>query len=134
MKHRQPGRRWDKTKWRFGLATGEDAQGTIRVPHGLIVDHVQIPEFCFDPKQDFCFEIAPLVHGPLDALLLQLLLRADAVAVTVRRGWDVVGLLLGQLIKEALAAAGGTGSLATLDLNTKHVKGPASDAYSCQLP
>jgi hypothetical protein len=66
LKHRQAGRRWDKNKWRFGLATEADSQSTIRIPHGLIVDHVKIPEFSFDPKHDFVFEIAPLVYGPLD--------------------------------------------------------------------
>jgi hypothetical protein len=64
LKHRQAGRRWDKDKWRFGLATEADSQSTIRIPHGLVVDHVNIPEFCFDPKHDLVFEIVPLVYGP----------------------------------------------------------------------
>ena len=45
MKHRQKGKRWDSRKWTVGLATEKDSQNTIRIPHGLIVDHVQIPEF-----------------------------------------------------------------------------------------
>jgi hypothetical protein len=69
LKHRQVGRRWDKNKWRFGLATESDSQNTIRIPHGLVVDHVNIPEFFFDPKHDFVFEIVPLGYGPPVATL-----------------------------------------------------------------
>lgn len=48
MKHRRVGKRWDKRKWKLGLANETDSQQTIRVPHGLIVDHVKIPEFNYD--------------------------------------------------------------------------------------
>ena len=64
MKHRQPGRRWDRRKWRLGLATKQDSQHTIRIPHGLVVDHVQVPEFSFDHTRDLSFEIIPLKYGP----------------------------------------------------------------------
>jgi len=64
MKHRQPGRRWDRRKWKLGLATEQDVQDTIRIPHGLVVDHVQVPEFSFDHTKDLSFEIIPLKYGP----------------------------------------------------------------------
>jgi hypothetical protein len=64
LKHRQQGRRWDRYKWRLGLATEDDSQQTIRVPHGLVVNHVKVPEFSFDTKEDLAFEIAPLTYGP----------------------------------------------------------------------
>jgi hypothetical protein len=63
LKHRQQDRRWDRYKWRIGLATEDDSQQTIRVPHGLVVNHVQVPEFSFDRK-DLAFEIVPLTYGP----------------------------------------------------------------------
>ena len=34
------------------------------MPYGLVVDHVKIPEFNFNPKEDFAFEVASLVYGP----------------------------------------------------------------------
>ena len=65
MKHRQPGRRWDRRKWKLGLATKQDSQHTIRIPHGLVVDHVQVPEFTFDKTRDLSFAIMPLKYGPV---------------------------------------------------------------------
>ena len=65
LKHRQPGRRWDRNRWRVSLATEEDSQGTIEVSYGLIVDHVKIPEFGFDKRgNDLVFEVVPLMYGP----------------------------------------------------------------------
>lgn len=63
MKHRQADKRWDKAKWKLGLATAQDSQRTIRIPHGLVVDHVKIPEFSFDRSQGLVFEILPLLYG-----------------------------------------------------------------------
>jgi len=64
LKHRQPGRRWDRTKWRVSLATEEDSQRTIDVAYGLAVEHVKIPEFSFDKTDGIVFKIAPLTYGP----------------------------------------------------------------------
>jgi hypothetical protein len=63
LKHRQTGRRWDKTKWKLGLATEADSQQTTQVSYGLVVDHVKIPEFSFERSNDLVFEIVPLFHG-----------------------------------------------------------------------
>lgn len=64
MKHRQKDRRWDMKKWRLGLAEEGDSQKTIRVPHGLIVDHVEVPGFSFEKEKNPIFEIVPLLYGP----------------------------------------------------------------------
>jgi hypothetical protein len=63
LKHRQPGKRWDRNKWRVALATEDDSRGTIRIPYGLVVDHVKVPEMMFDSQMDIRFEIAPLAFG-----------------------------------------------------------------------
>jgi len=64
LKHRQQGRRWDRTKWKLGLASQADSQQTIDVSYGLVVDHVKIPEFSFEKSNDLVFEIIPLSYGP----------------------------------------------------------------------
>lgn len=51
----------DRKKWMLSLANESDTQGTIAVPHGLIVDHVKIPEFHHDRTPDF--EFTELMHG-----------------------------------------------------------------------
>jgi hypothetical protein len=48
LSHRRAGQRWDRPLWRLGLATEEDvrvSRKAMQIPHGLIVDHVHIPEF-----------------------------------------------------------------------------------------
>jgi len=61
LSKRQPGAQWDRKKWMLSLANESDTQGTIAVPHGLIVDHVKIPEFHHDRTPDF--EFTELMHG-----------------------------------------------------------------------
>jgi len=63
LAHRGRGRRWDQNKWKLALATHEDSQGSTRVPHGLLVDHVKIPEFSHDTKSPLSFEFVPLGFG-----------------------------------------------------------------------
>lgn len=62
LSQRQPGGRWDRRKWKLALANESDTQGTIRVPYGLLVDHVKIPEFHYD-ETGLEFELMPLKHG-----------------------------------------------------------------------
>jgi len=48
LQHRRAGQRWDRRFWRLALATDEDSRVSrkaLRVPYGLVVDHVRIPEF-----------------------------------------------------------------------------------------
>lgn len=61
LSQRQPGGRWDRRKWMLGLANESDTQGSIRIPYGLIVDHVKIPEF--EAKSGLDFELSELKHG-----------------------------------------------------------------------
>lgn len=62
LKHRQNRKRWDRRKWTIGLATADDTQDTIRVPHGLVVDHVLVPGFSYR-KGALKFEIVPMEFG-----------------------------------------------------------------------
>mmetsp|Transcript_11374 Transcript_11374/g.24635 ORF Transcript_11374/g.24635 Transcript_11374/m.24635 type:complete len:480 (+) Transcript_11374:105-1544(+) len=62
LSQRQPGGRWDRRKWKLALANESDTQGTIRVPYGLLVDNVKIPEFHYD-ENGLEFELIPLKHG-----------------------------------------------------------------------
>ena len=63
LQNRHPGAIWDRKNWKLGLANRDDSRGSTRVPHGLIVDNVQIPEFSIDEKSP-TFEFAPLPFGP----------------------------------------------------------------------
>jgi hypothetical protein len=63
-----PGATWDKRRWKLGLATADDSQGSTRVPHGLLVDVVSIPEFSLcrkgtDDSGGLNFDFVPLQHG-----------------------------------------------------------------------
>ena len=63
LAHRRPGEIWDKQKWHLGLATAEDSQGSTRVPHGLVVDQVSIPEFNYNRKEGLQFDFVPHGYG-----------------------------------------------------------------------
>jgi hypothetical protein len=54
----------DRRVWKLGLATADDSQGSVRVPHGLVVDQVAIPEFEYNKSEGLKFEFNPLDHGP----------------------------------------------------------------------
>mmetsp|Transcript_8775 Transcript_8775/g.12780 ORF Transcript_8775/g.12780 Transcript_8775/m.12780 type:complete len:513 (-) Transcript_8775:8-1546(-) len=59
---RGPKSRWDRNVYRLDLANEEDSQGSTRVPHGLVLDHVYIPDFIYD-RNLLSFEFAPLTFG-----------------------------------------------------------------------
>jgi hypothetical protein len=61
--HRRPGGRWDMNKYRLDLATEDDSKHSTRVPHGLIVDHVRIPDFNYNPEEGLDFQFVPLSFG-----------------------------------------------------------------------
>jgi len=63
LTHRKKGQRWDKRVWDLQLATEDDSQGSTRVPHGLIVDHVKIPEFNYDEREGLNFDFVPVRYG-----------------------------------------------------------------------
>lgn len=51
---RRAGQRWDRRFWKLGLANEDDvkvSRKALRVPYGLVVDHVRIPEFHFHRPQ-----------------------------------------------------------------------------------
>ena len=62
LKHRQNRKRWDRRRWRLALATAEDTQDTIRVPHGLVVDHVRVPGFSCN-KKNLKFDVLSMEFG-----------------------------------------------------------------------
>jgi len=64
LAHRKPGAQWDRNVWKLGLATADDAQGSLRAPEGLVVDHVSIPEFSYNKDEGLKFELKHLDHGP----------------------------------------------------------------------
>lgn len=62
LAHRKAEARWDRRIWHLGLATEKDSMGCVRVPHGLVVGNLSIPEFKHDDDLKFSFE--PLDIGP----------------------------------------------------------------------
>mmetsp|Transcript_52973 Transcript_52973/g.158568 ORF Transcript_52973/g.158568 Transcript_52973/m.158568 type:complete len:245 (+) Transcript_52973:993-1727(+) len=68
LAHRGPGHRWDRNEWMLNLATNEDSQGSTRIPYGLAVDHVSVPDFLHD-KDGLQFEFVPLSFGSGDKCL-----------------------------------------------------------------
>lgn len=64
LAHRLPGQAWDRNVWDLGLATEGDSMGSTRIPYGLCVDHMTIPEFMFNKERGLQFELVPLNFGP----------------------------------------------------------------------
>ena len=82
LKHRQNRKRWDRRRWKLALATAEDTQDTIRIPHGLVVDHVRVPGFSCN-KNDLRFNVLPMeIGGETEDMLPDLCLQ---VSLRVRR-------------------------------------------------
>ena len=63
LKHRQRHKRWDKSRWKLDLASRDDTQDTISIPHGTIVSHVKVPGFSYDSKEGLQFEFCSLDFG-----------------------------------------------------------------------
>lgn len=63
LANRRKGSRWDKDVWKLALATEDDSQSSTRIPHGLIVDHVSIPDFNYSKEAGLTFEFKPLSLG-----------------------------------------------------------------------
>mmetsp|Transcript_8694 Transcript_8694/g.21205 ORF Transcript_8694/g.21205 Transcript_8694/m.21205 type:complete len:264 (+) Transcript_8694:2-793(+) len=68
LSQRQPGARWDRRKWKLGLANESDTRGSVRVPFGLLVDHVAVPGFQISDR-GLEFEMCPLDYGSGSATL-----------------------------------------------------------------
>jgi len=66
MTQRRSGEKWDRNRWRLDLANEFDSQRATRIPHGVIVDHVTIPEFHYDKEQGLEFNFVPLAYGADD--------------------------------------------------------------------
>jgi len=64
LAQRQAGGRFDRSKWALALATEADSQRSIRIPHGLLVDHVKVPGFTYDSNRGLDFQLTPLSFGP----------------------------------------------------------------------
>jgi hypothetical protein len=62
LAHRNSRSRWDKNVYSLELATKQDSQGSTSIPHGLVVDHVAVPDFSHDEK-GLRFEFVPLKFG-----------------------------------------------------------------------
>lgn len=80
IQNRSRGSRWDSRDWKLALATEYDSQGSTRVPHGLLINHVKIPEFKHDQKAGLQFQMRPLesfrgvVSGGQDDQYLEVML------------------------------------------------------------
>ena len=62
LAHRGPGGRWDSRQYPLALATESESRGSTRIPHGLVVEHVAIPDFDYSASElSFCF--LPLEYG-----------------------------------------------------------------------
>lgn len=68
LSQRQPGERWDRTKWKLALANQRDTQRTIDCPHGLLVENIRMPEFHYDKEAGLDFDLIPLKHGSIPGL------------------------------------------------------------------
>ena len=62
LSQRQPGGRWDHRKWKLRFANESDTQGSIRVPYGVLVDHVLVPGFIVSDR-GLEFELSPIEYG-----------------------------------------------------------------------
>ena len=62
LAQRQKGDKWDRRKWKLGLANDSDTQGSVRVPFGVLVDHVAVPGFQISDR-GLEFELEPLDYG-----------------------------------------------------------------------
>jgi hypothetical protein len=62
LAQRQKGDTWDRRKWKLGLANDSDTQGSIRVPFGVLVDHVAVPGFQISDR-GLEFELEPIDYG-----------------------------------------------------------------------
>jgi hypothetical protein len=60
LAHRNNGSRWDRNVYSLDLATKQDSQGSTSIPHGLVLDHVAVPDFSHDELK---FEFVPLNFG-----------------------------------------------------------------------
>eukprot|EP00977_Amphora_coffeiformis_P018624 scaffold6611_cov150-Amphora_coffeaeformis.AAC.5 len=80
LANRKADARWDRRVWQLGLATEKDSMGCVRVPHGLIVGDLSIPEFTHD--NDLKFNFGSLDIGPGGTLMSE---RCLVVKIKVRR-------------------------------------------------
>jgi hypothetical protein len=61
LAHRRANQKWDKSRWKLAPATENDSQGSTRIPYGLIVDQVHIPDFTIVKKDgQLSFEFVPM--------------------------------------------------------------------------
>jgi hypothetical protein len=64
LAHRRKGQRWDRSCHKLALATERDVQGSTRIPYGLIVDQVHIPDFTIcNPDGMLDMDFVPLMYG-----------------------------------------------------------------------
>ena len=69
LTHRRAGQRWDRRFWKLGLATEDDvrvSRKALRIPAGLVVDHVRIPEFHHQKSRPLQFQFCSQQDGALD--------------------------------------------------------------------
>lgn len=67
-------------RWKLQLAQEQDTQGTIPVPYGMVLDHVMIAGFLYNP-QDVQFDFVQL---PLAARAISLSLSDTCLQVTLK--------------------------------------------------
>jgi hypothetical protein len=65
LNNRHPGQTWDKRIWKLALANADDTQHSTRIPYGLVVDQVRMPDFQYNKERGLDFSFCPLNHGSL---------------------------------------------------------------------
>ncbi|CAJ1954720.1 unnamed protein product [Cylindrotheca closterium] len=66
LSNRGKGKQWDRRLWKLGLATSDDAQGSTRVPHGVLVDQARLPGFSYNKERGLDFKFVRMEHGAFD--------------------------------------------------------------------
>lgn len=62
LNERQKYKRWDRRIWKLALATESDTKNTIKIPHGVLVDHVNVPGYTIHHR-GLEFELSPIEYG-----------------------------------------------------------------------
>merc|ERR1719291_33625 len=67
LANRRSNQRWDSRKWKLGLATEQDSQGSTRIPYGILIGSANIPDF-IHVTRELTFQIFPLCFAIKDVL------------------------------------------------------------------
>ena len=66
LNDRRRNQQWDRRYWKLALANANDTQNSTRIPHGLVVDQVRVPDFHYNRDRGLEFDFQKLNHGIFD--------------------------------------------------------------------